>query len=53
VLLSLVVLAVGWVEDVAAGRRPTLVPGIAARRVPVSPAPAMSSLRPASDSLPG
>ncbi|WP_433301988.1 acyltransferase family protein [Actinoplanes sp. CA-030573] len=40
-LLSVVVLAVGWVEDVAAGRRPSLVPGVARRRVPVSPAPAM------------
>lgn len=40
-LLAVIVLAVGWVEDVAAGRRPTLVPGVAKRRVPVSPAPAM------------
>ncbi|WP_433376486.1 acyltransferase family protein [Actinoplanes sp. CA-142083] len=53
VLLSMIVLAVGWVEDVAAGRRPTLVPGVSARRMPVSPAPAMAQLRPASDSLPG
>ncbi|MFI5895492.1 acyltransferase family protein [Actinoplanes sp. NPDC051513] len=52
-LLSVIVLAVGWIEDVAAGRRPTLVPGVAARRIPVSPAPAMPQLRPASDSLPG
>jgi peptidoglycan/LPS O-acetylase OafA/YrhL len=54
VLLSMVVLAVGWVEDVAAGRRLTLVPGVAARRMPVSPAPAPApaQLRPASDSLP-
>lgn len=39
VLLSLVVMAVGWVEDVSAGRAPSLIPG---RRppVPVSPAPA-------------
>ncbi|NMO55956.1 acyltransferase [Actinoplanes sp. TBRC 11911] len=27
VLLAIVVLAVGWVEDVSAGRRPSLVPG--------------------------
>jgi peptidoglycan/LPS O-acetylase OafA/YrhL len=39
VLLAAVVLLVGWVEDVAAGRRPALVPG-AAKPVPVSPAPA-------------
>jgi len=38
--LALIVLAVGWVEDVSAGRRPTLVPGTSNRRVPVSPAPA-------------
>jgi peptidoglycan/LPS O-acetylase OafA/YrhL len=54
VLLSMIVLAVGWVEDVAAGRRPRLVPGVSARRVPVSPAPAVPRLRPtASESLPG
>jgi peptidoglycan/LPS O-acetylase OafA/YrhL len=39
-LLALVVLAVGWVEDIAAGRRPTFVPGRTPRVVPVSPAPA-------------
>ena len=38
--LSLIVLAVGWIEDVSAGRRPTLLPGVPGRRVPVSPAPA-------------
>jgi peptidoglycan/LPS O-acetylase OafA/YrhL len=38
--LALIVLAVGWVEDVSAGRRPALVPGAPGRRVPVSPAPA-------------
>ncbi|WP_045743376.1 acyltransferase family protein [Actinoplanes rectilineatus] len=40
-LLALVTLAVGWIEDLAAGRRPALVPG---RRppVPVSPAPGAS-----------
>ncbi|MFI1988383.1 acyltransferase [Actinoplanes sp. NPDC020271] len=39
VLLGVVLALVGWVEDVAAGRRPALLPG---RRipVPVSPAPA-------------
>jgi peptidoglycan/LPS O-acetylase OafA/YrhL len=39
VLLAVIVVLVGWVEDVAAGRRPALLPG---RRtvVPVSPAPA-------------
>ncbi|MDI6098244.1 acyltransferase [Actinoplanes sp. NEAU-A12] len=39
VLLAVLVAAFGWVEDVAAGRRPALLPG---RRipVPVSPAPA-------------
>ncbi|BCJ44972.1 membrane protein [Actinoplanes ianthinogenes] len=39
VLLAVALALVGWVEDVAAGRRPTLLPG---RRlpVPVSPAPA-------------
>jgi hypothetical protein len=38
VLLGLLIAAFGWIEDVAAGRRPVLVPG---RRipVPVSPAP--------------
>jgi peptidoglycan/LPS O-acetylase OafA/YrhL len=43
VLLSIVVLAVGWVEDLAAGRRAALVPG--QRRpaeIPVSPAPAFA-----------
>jgi peptidoglycan/LPS O-acetylase OafA/YrhL len=43
VLLTIVVLAVGWVEDVAAGRRPQLIPGVSPRRVPVSPAPAGSA----------
>jgi peptidoglycan/LPS O-acetylase OafA/YrhL len=38
-LLTGVIMAVGWVEDVAAGRRPTLLPGAARRRIPVSPAP--------------
>jgi len=39
VLLAVLVVLVGWVEDVAAGRRPVLLPG---RRppVPVSPPPA-------------
>ena len=40
VLLGVVVLAVGWVEDLSAGRRPALVPGRMRRLVPVSPAPA-------------
>ncbi|MBL7256150.1 acyltransferase family protein [Paractinoplanes lichenicola] len=39
-LLGLVVLAVGWVEDISAGRRPTLIPGRTRRVAPVSPAPA-------------
>jgi peptidoglycan/LPS O-acetylase OafA/YrhL len=43
VLLAIVVLAVGWVEDWAAGRRPQLIPGVPSRRVPVSPAPAGSA----------
>ena len=44
VIVALVALAValfGWIEDVAAGRRPTLVPGGRPRRLtdaPVSPA---------------
>jgi peptidoglycan/LPS O-acetylase OafA/YrhL len=38
-LLTAVVLLVGWVEDLAAGRRPALVPGAPRRVVPVSPAP--------------
>jgi peptidoglycan/LPS O-acetylase OafA/YrhL len=42
-LLAIAVLAVGWVEDWAAGRRPRLVPGVPRRRVPVSPAPAFSA----------
>jgi len=33
--LTVVVLAIGWVEDVSAGRRPTLIPGAARRPVPV------------------
>ncbi|MGK5684968.1 acyltransferase family protein [Actinoplanes sp. URMC 104] len=40
VLLGVVVLAVGWVEDLSAGRRPVLVPGRVRRLAPVSPAPA-------------
>jgi peptidoglycan/LPS O-acetylase OafA/YrhL len=44
-LLSLIVLAVGWVEDVSAGRRPALLPGASSRRVPVSPAPAYALAR--------
>ncbi len=40
VLLSVVVLLVGWVEEIAAGRRPALVPGGVRRVAPVSPAPA-------------
>ena len=43
--LSLIVLAVGWVEDLSAGRRPALVPGVPGRRVPVSPAPAYALAR--------
>jgi len=43
--LSLIVLAVGWVEDVSAGRRPALVPGAPSRRAPVSPAPAYALAR--------
>lgn len=46
VLLGIVVLAVGWVEDVSAGRRPTLIPGRARRIAPVSPAPAAADLSP-------
>ncbi|MBU2669783.1 acyltransferase [Actinoplanes bogorensis] len=38
--LAIVVLAVGWVEDIAAGRRPALIPGRTRRIAPVSPAPA-------------
>ncbi|MEV6346588.1 acyltransferase [Actinoplanes sp. NPDC051851] len=40
-LLFVVIMLVGWIEDVAAGRRATLLPG---RKVPVpvSPAPAFS-----------
>ncbi|HEY0002995.1 MAG TPA: acyltransferase [Actinoplanes sp.] len=44
VLLAIVVLLVGWVEDVAAGRRPTLVPGSRPVQIPVSPAPAGAGL---------
>jgi peptidoglycan/LPS O-acetylase OafA/YrhL len=44
-LLSLIVLAVGWVEDVSAGRRPALLPGASRRPVPVSPAPAYALAR--------
>jgi len=44
-LLALIVLAVGWVEDVSAGRRPVLVPGAPGRRVPVSPAPSYALAR--------
>ena len=40
VLLGAVVILVGWVEDVAAGRRPALVPGARRPAIPVSPAPA-------------
>jgi peptidoglycan/LPS O-acetylase OafA/YrhL len=40
VLLAVVVVLVGWVEDVAAGRRPALLPGRRRPVVPVSPAPA-------------
>jgi peptidoglycan/LPS O-acetylase OafA/YrhL len=36
--LSLVVLAVGWIEDVSAGRRPALVPRAPGRRASASPA---------------
>ncbi|MEV0898393.1 acyltransferase [Actinoplanes sp. NPDC049802] len=44
-LLGVVIAAVGWVEDLAAGRRATLLPG---RRipVPVSPAPAPAPAAP-------
>ncbi|GAA0475443.1 membrane protein [Paractinoplanes deccanensis] len=38
-LLALAVMAIGWVEDWSAGRRPTLIPGGRPRAVPVSPAP--------------
>lgn len=41
--LVVVVLAVGWVEDWAAGRRPRLVPGVSRKRIPVSPAPAWNA----------
>jgi len=44
--LALIVLAVGWVEDVSAGRRPALVPGAPGPRVPVSPAPAYALASP-------
>lgn len=42
VLLAVLIAAFGWIEDVAAGRRPVLIPG---RRVPVpvSPAPAANT----------
>ncbi|BBH66586.1 integral membrane transferase [Actinoplanes sp. OR16] len=50
VLLGLVLAAVGWVEDVAAGRRPQLIPGQARMPVPVSPAPAQAPA-PASTSV--
>ncbi|GID31180.1 acyltransferase family protein [Paractinoplanes brasiliensis] len=42
-LLGLVVMAVGWVEDISAGRRPALIPGRPRRTAPVSPAPAGAS----------
>jgi hypothetical protein len=35
-----VVMLVGWVEDISAGRRPSLLPGATRRVAPVSPAPA-------------
>ncbi|MCO8277874.1 acyltransferase [Actinoplanes sp. TRM 88003] len=40
VLLAIVVILVGWVEDISAGRRPSLIPGATRRAAPVSPAPA-------------
>ena len=40
VLLAIVVMLVGWVEDISAGRRPSLLPGATRRVAPVSPAPA-------------
>ncbi|MCY1141772.1 acyltransferase [Actinoplanes sp. Pm04-4] len=40
VLLTIVVLLVGWVEDISAGRRPSLIPGRTRRVAPISPAPA-------------
>jgi peptidoglycan/LPS O-acetylase OafA/YrhL len=40
VLLALIVMLVGWVEDISAGRRPALIPGATRRAAPVSPAPA-------------
>ncbi|MCM4080544.1 acyltransferase family protein [Paractinoplanes hotanensis] len=39
VLLAIVVMLVGWVEDISAGRRPSLLPGATRRVAPVSPAP--------------
>ncbi|WP_250009586.1 acyltransferase [Actinoplanes sp. M2I2] len=45
VLLGIVVLIVGWVEDISAGRRPALVPGRARRVAPISPAPAGATTR--------
>ncbi|MFC7532121.1 acyltransferase [Actinoplanes sp. GCM10030250] len=39
-LLGVVIAAVGWVEDLASGRRPVLLPG---RRVPVPAAPSVVS----------
>jgi peptidoglycan/LPS O-acetylase OafA/YrhL len=42
-LLGVAVLAVGWIEDVAAGRPPKLIPGAPRNRVPVSPAPAFTA----------
>jgi hypothetical protein len=44
VLLTVVVLLVGWVEDWSAGRRPTLLPGRRPAGIPVSPAPAGAGL---------
>jgi peptidoglycan/LPS O-acetylase OafA/YrhL len=45
-LLAIMVLLVGWVEDLAANRRPTLLPGRRPAAVPVSPAPAGAALAP-------
>ncbi|WP_229072154.1 acyltransferase family protein [Actinoplanes sp. DH11] len=43
VLLGVVLALVGWVEDVAAGRRPQLLPG-QRMPIPVSPAPAPGAI---------
>ncbi|MFF5085193.1 acyltransferase family protein [Actinoplanes sp. NPDC000266] len=43
-MLAVAVMAVGWIEDLSAGRRPSLLPGRRPRAVPVSPAPAFTDM---------